>query len=66
MLITGDPTTGQTVDPATAMSRFDEGWQAATVLTGYALVLAVAGASLTNSAGRVLTRGLIAGTSPEE
>jgi hypothetical protein len=47
------------------MSRFDEGWQAATVLTGYALVLAVAGAHLANSAGRVLTRGLVAGPSPE-
>ncbi len=47
MLITGDPTAGQTVGPATAMSRFDEWWQAAMVLTGYGLVLAVAGAYLT-------------------
>jgi hypothetical protein len=48
MLIAGDPTTGQRVGPATAMSRLDEWWPAAAVLlTGYALVLAVARASLT-------------------
>ena len=47
MLVTSDPAAGQTVDPATAMSRFDEWWPAAMVLTGYALVLAVAGAYLT-------------------
>ena len=46
MLITSGPTAGQTVDPATAMSRFEEWWQAAMVLTGYGLVLAVAGAYL--------------------
>ncbi len=47
MLITSDPTAGQTVDPATAMQSFAHWWQAALVLTGYALVLAVLGAFLT-------------------
>jgi len=47
MLITSDPTAGQSVDPATAAQFFEHWWQAALVLLTYAVVLAVAGAFLT-------------------
>ncbi len=47
MLITADPTEGQTVDPASAASFFPHWWQAALVLLGYSLALAIIGAFLT-------------------
>jgi len=47
MLVTSDPTAGQSVDPATTAQFFDHWWQAASVLFLYAAVLAVVGAFLT-------------------
>ena len=47
MLITSDPTAGQNVDAALAAQSFAHWWQAALVLAGYALALAVVGAFLT-------------------
>lgn len=47
MLVTSDPVAGQTVDPATQAQFFDHWWQAALVLGGYAVGLAVLGALLT-------------------
>ncbi|MCB1299925.1 MAG: hypothetical protein KDB28_01255, partial [Tetrasphaera sp.] len=47
MVITSDPTAGQTVDPATQSQYFAHWWQAGLVLAAYAAVLAVVGAWLT-------------------
>lgn len=47
MLITSDPTAGQTTDPAAVAQSFEHWWQAAAVLSAYAIVLAVLGAFLT-------------------
>ncbi|MFN8097792.1 MAG: ABC transporter permease [Dermatophilaceae bacterium] len=47
MLITSDPTAGQSVDEATKAQYFAHWWQAGLVLALYAVVLAVLGAFLT-------------------
>jgi ABC-type transport system involved in multi-copper enzyme maturation permease subunit len=47
MVVTSDPTAGQSVDPATAAQYFSHWWQAALVMVGYAMALAVLGAFLT-------------------
>jgi len=47
MLITSDPTAGQSVDPAAQAQYFDHWWQAGLVLVLYAAVLAISGAFLT-------------------
>lgn len=47
MLVTSDPTAGQATDAAMAAAGFGHWWQAALVLSGYALALALAGTVLT-------------------
>ena len=47
MLITSDPTAGQSVDPETQAQYFTHWWQAGLVLVAYAAVLAISGAFLT-------------------